>query len=154
MLEWNLQKLEIKRLRPHVSNPRKLTKEQHSHLKKSIEKFGLIDKPIVTRMPECDDFQIIAGHQRLKILKEIGHKEVECNVCNVILSQHDVDELLIRHNKNTGEWDWDLLANDFEPTDLFEWGFTAEDLHLDLEDAPKEGKDKKKKTCPECGAEV
>lgn len=151
MLEWYLQKIDMKRLRPHPHNPRKMTKEQYSHLKKSLEKFGLIDKPIVTKIEGCEDFQVIAGHQRLKILKEIGQKEVECSICTVILSQQDIDELLIRHNKNTGEWDWDELANSFDVVDLFESGFTADELHLESEDNPKDKKDKKKQTCPECG---
>ena len=41
-----------------------------------------------------------------------------------------VEELNIRLNKNTGEWDWDILANDWEVDDLLAWGFTEEELSI------------------------
>jgi ParB-like chromosome segregation protein Spo0J len=148
MIEWHLETRKISELTPHQSNPRRITKEQYAALKASLDKFGLIDKPIITI-----DNQIIAGHQRIRILKDEGHKQVECWVPNKELDQHEVDELLIRHNKNTGEWDWDEVANSFEVGDLFEWGFTADDLHLssDDEDEPKKKKDK---LCPHCGESI
>ena len=42
------------------------------------------------------------------------------------LSDRDVEELNIRLNRNTGEWDWDILANEWEVEDLQEWGFDDE----------------------------
>jgi hypothetical protein len=152
MIDWKLQKIEIKRLKPHAYNPRKLTKEEHAQLKKSLERFGLIDKPIVTPMEGREDYQIIGGHQRLKIIQEMGYKEVDCHVSDRPLTPREIDELLIRLNKNNGEWDWDELSNSFEVEDLFDWGFRAEDLHLSAEEKPE--KTKAEKTCPNCGEKI
>lgn len=145
MIKWHLETRKIKDLSPHLSNPRKLTKEQHAQLKTSLDKFGLIDKPIIT--PEG---QILGGHQRIRILKEEGIKEIECWVPDREMTEGEVDELLIRLNKNTGEWDWEEIANSFEVVELLDWGFTADDLHIDTgedDDKPK----KKEKLCPHCG---
>ena len=126
MITWHLETRKISTLKPHPSNPRKLTKEQHAHIKTSLDKFGLVEKPIVN-----PDGAIIGGHQRIKVLKDSGLKEVECWVPDSPLDQRALDEMNIRLNKNTGEWDFDILANSWEITDLFEWGFTADELQFD-----------------------
>lgn len=123
MIQWKTEIRHIKGLKQHPKNPRQLSKDQHKHLKTSLEKFGIADKPIVNT-----DGTIIGGHQRLKVLKELGHKEIEVLVPSRTLSSEEVDEMNIRLNKNTGEWDFDVLANEWEVNDLIEWGFTEEEL--------------------------
>lgn len=147
MIDWHLETRKISELVPHKSNPRRMTKEQKAALEASLNKFGLIDKPICTI-----EGQLIAGHQRLRILKEQGVKEVLCWIPDRAMTEQEVDELLIRHNKNLGEWEWDTLANDFDVVDLFEWGFTAEDLHVDDKETPE--KEKPEKCCPHCGEKL
>lgn len=125
-MQWKLEKRNIFDLKPHPKNPRRLTKDQEAHIAKSLEKFGLVEKPIITA-----DNQIIGGHQRLKVLKKQGVKEIECWVAVQPMTQHDVDELNIRLNKNTGEFDFDILANEWEIADLVEWGFSLEEFDID-----------------------
>jgi ParB-like chromosome segregation protein Spo0J len=149
---WKLELRKIKDLKAHSKNPRELSKVQAEHLKRSIDKFGLIEKPIVNL-----DNTIIGGHQRINILKQLKEQEVECWIPDHELSQDEVDELCIRLNKNTGDWDWDILANEWELNDLFKWGFNEKDfdnlMHsVDNVDEEKEPK-KKLKICPECGHE-
>jgi len=127
MINWHIEKRKISELKDYSKNPRKLTAEQASHLKSSLEKFGVIDKPFINQ-----DNVLIGGHQRVKILKKLGHKEIEVYVPDRSLDGKEVEELNIRHNKNTGEWDWDILANEFEMDDLISWGFDAEDLIGDI----------------------
>lgn len=147
MIGWKLETRKISSLKPHPSNPRRLTKEQHAQLKTSMDKYGLIDKPICTI-----DGLILGGHQRIRILKDDSVKEVECWIPDKELTQPEVDELLIRLNRNTGEFNFDILGNEFEVVDLLDWGFTADDLDLDPpEDDPKE---KKVKICPHCGEKI
>lgn len=131
---WHLEVRAIDSLEPHPRNARYLSKEDTKHLKKSIAKFGLIDKPIVT-----PDGLIIGGHQRVSILQQFGHETVECWVCdsNEPWSDVEVDELNIRLNKNTGSWDWDKLANQWDVNLLCEWGFKPEEFDDPL---PKEKK--------------
>lgn len=150
MIDWVLKKLKISTLSEHPKNPRRLTKEQHKHLKESLTRFGVAEKPICNT-----DGMIIGGHQRLKVLKEMGYKEVECWVAKEALTQEQVDELCLRLNKNTGEWDYETLANEFNVDDLVEWGFSAEDLGIDLSPLEDEKKNPdaevKEGTCSKCG---
>lgn len=133
---WKIENRLIKDLKPHPKNPRKLSKHDAEHLQKSLEKFGLIDKPIVT-----SDGLIIGGHQRLSVLKKMGEKHVECYVSDRDLSDKDVEELNIRLNRNAGEWDYDILANQWEIDELLSHGFTQEELSLDVEEISSEDPD-------------
>ena len=111
-------------------NPRQLTKDQYQGLKDSITRFGLVDPVIINKHKERDNI-IVGGHQRVKIAKDLGYKEVPCVEVN--LTPEKERELNIRLNKNTGEWDWDSLANYFDVSDLLEWGFTDDELQFDPE---------------------
>jgi DNA modification methylase len=123
MINWHLEKRKLKDLKDHAKNPRQLSENDAAHLTVSLDKFGLIDKPIINT-----DGTIIGGHQRKKILKKLQVKEVECWVPDRHLEEKEVDELNIRLNKNTGDWDWDILANEWEIKELLDWGFTEEEL--------------------------
>lgn len=124
-MKWKLELKKISDLKDYHKNPRRLSKEQYEHLKTSIDKFGLIDKPIITK-----DNILIGGHQRIQILKKENIKEVECWVSDQELTEKDIEELNIRLNKNTGEWDFDILANEWEIDDLLKWGFNPDELEI------------------------
>lgn len=154
-MKWSLVTVPIKQLKEHPRNPRQLSKKQAEDLQKSLDRFGLIDKPVITQ-----DHQLIGGHQRIKLLKKNKVKEVECWIPDEQLSEKDIDELCIRLNKNTGEWDWDILADTWDATDLLDWGFTidelvgpeAEDVIKEIPDEDTEADEKKStKECPKCG---
>lgn len=127
-MKWTLEKRRIKDLKPYPRNPRQLSKKQAAHLQESLDKFGLCE-PIVINQ----DNLIIGGHQRIRTLKKLEHKEVDCYVPDRQLTEQEVDELCIRLNQNVGSWDWDLLANEWEITDLLNWGFDQEELAIDIE---------------------
>jgi DNA modification methylase len=123
MINWKLQSIPLKSIVPTLKNPRKIDKNQLSHLENLISKFGLIDKPILN-----SDFTLIGGHQRLKILKKMKVKEVECWIPDQQLSQEDLNHLCIGLNLNQGKWDYDILANEWNMIDLIKWGFSEEQL--------------------------
>jgi len=106
-------------------NPRELTKDQHHNLKDSIVKFGFVD-PLIVNVHKDRKNVLVGGHQRLKIAKELKYKEVPC--VEVDLSPEREKELNIRLNKNTGQWDWDALSNNFDVGELTEWGFSSDVL--------------------------
>lgn len=144
-INWTLQTRKIADLKPHPRNPRKLSKADYEQLKTSIDKFGLIDKPIVTR-----DGSVIGGHQRLQVLKKMKAKQVECWVPEGDdISAEDIDELTIRLNRNTGEWDWDILANEWDEKELEAWGFQLDDFKIDTPNLDEEKSQVEK--CPTCG---
>ena len=123
MIEWKLEKRKVSSLKDYHKNPRKLSKHDAEHLQKSLEKFGLIDKPIIN-----PDGVLIGGHQRKNILKKLKVKEIECWVPERALDEKEVEELNVRLNRATGEWDWEVLGNQWEPDELIEWGFTPEEM--------------------------
>ena len=108
-------------------NPRELTKDQHQDLKDSITRFGFVDPLIVNTHKERKNI-LVGGHQRLKIAKELGYKDVPC--VEVDLTPDKEKELNVRLNKNTGQWDWDALANHFDVGELLEWGFSEDELQF------------------------
>lgn len=121
--KWHLATLKIRDLKPHPSNPRVLTDTQGSNLQTCINKYGLIDKPTVNL-----DNMIIGGHQRIALLKKQGVKQIECWQPDRQLTQVEVTDLMLRLNKNTGGWDYDALANNFDIETLFDAGFSELDL--------------------------
>lgn len=127
--------VKVSELKPAEYNPRRLTNEQHAHLTESIKKFGLVDPIIVNRHAGRENV-IIGGHMRCKIASELGMKEVP--VYFVDLDEAQEKELNIRLNKNLGEFDFDLLANNFEMSDLKEFGFTDKEFGFDMEVGEKD----------------
>lgn len=108
-------------------NPRQLTDDQYRDLKDSITRFGLVD-PVLVNKNKARLGIIIGGHQRVKVARTMGIKEVPC--IELDLDYDKERELNVRLNKNTGGWDFDVLANTFDIDELIEWGFTENDLRL------------------------
>lgn len=112
-------------LRPSEYNPRKHSKEQSDQLKESIRRFGLVD-PIIANSAEGRKGVVIGGHFRLEVTKELGYETVPV----VYVKIPDIEkekELNVRLNKNTGEFDLDLLA-EFDESFLADIGFDSEEL--------------------------
>lgn len=157
MIEWNLEEIPIKQIKDHPKNPRQITKDQMNQLSNTIDEFGLIDKPILNT-----DFTLIGGHQRIKILKKRKYKAIKCWIPNRQLTENEVDKLCIKLNKHHGSWDWDIMANEWDPITLLESGFTEDELMGTYEKYNKEVTEQnsketknssKKKSCPNCGHE-
>lgn len=133
----NIQKLKINQLKPAEYNPRKKlekTDEAYKRIKASIEEFGFVD-PIIVNVRTMT---VIGGHQRLEILKDLKHEEVECVVLN--LDEKKERKLNLSLNKNIGYWDNDKLEQLFDELglseqELFSTGFSmseVEDLKTDF----------------------
>jgi len=105
-LKWTTERRKIVDLIPAEYNPRLLTDAQAKELRKSLEKFDLVEIPAIDT-----DGTILAGHQRLSILKTMGREdeEIDVRVPNRKLTDQEAKEYNLRSNKNTGEWDMDKL---------------------------------------------
>lgn len=119
-------------LKPAPYNPRSSTKEQEKHLQESLRKFGVVEPIIFNKQTGY----IVGGHFRVRELKKLGYKEVECVI--VDLNEADEKELNIRLNANTGEWDWEELANDWDADTLEDWGLDLTGFEIDSEDFGEE----------------
>lgn len=112
-------------LRPSEYNPRRWDKESAKHLEKSIDKFGTVDPIIVNSAPQRKNI-IIGGHFRKEVAEKMGLKEIPVVYVNIPNIERE-KELNLRLNRNTGAWDWDLLA-EFDEALLADVGFTSEEI--------------------------
>lgn len=110
---------------PAEYNPRELTEDQFEQIKASIQRFGMVDPIIVNKNKDRKDI-IIGGHQRVKVATRMGIDKVPTVELDLTLEQEK--ELNVRLNKNTGRWNFDLLANHFDPSELLSWGFNETEL--------------------------
>jgi len=143
----------IKELIPADYNPRVLKKYQYEDLKKSLLNFGMVD-PVLVNMHVDRKNIIIGGHQRTRVWEEMGNDTIPC--IELILTLEQERELNIRLNKNTGEFNYEILANEFRTDDLLEWGFTEGELSFFEEpiEVPENQVDTEDKLCPHCGGKV
>lgn len=150
----------IETLKPSEYNSRKATEKECNDLKEGISEFGFVDPVVVNSAPHRKNI-IIGGHFRLRTAKELGIKTAPVVYVNIPDIEKE-KKLNLRLNKNTGSFDYDLLANNFSIEDLREVGF--EDVEIDNifdlnamnpSEKKDESGDKKKTTiCPECGEEI
>lgn len=125
-LEWHNAKRKVKELVPYEYNPRKLTEEKKQLLIKSIEKFNLAEVPAINL-----DNKIIAGHQRIKVLMDLGRgdEEIDVRVPNRPLIDKEFKEYNITSNVPVGFWDVDVLDAHFEDINLLELGLDLEEIN-------------------------
>ncbi len=98
----NIEKIKMSKLNPTKYNPRKDLKpgdSEYEKLKRSISEFGYVEPIIWNRRTG----NIVGGHQRYKILKEMNYKEAECVV--VDLDDNREKALNVALNKISGEFD-------------------------------------------------
>jgi len=124
----NIEYVSINNIKPNEYNPKQITQKQFEDLKKSITEFGIVD-PLIVNKAKGREGIIIGGHQRYKIYQELKIEEIPVIYVEINNIQKE-KELCIRLSKNTGEWDWDLLANLFNENDLISWGFTEDELFM------------------------
>ena len=120
--------IDIKKVKPNKSNPRVIRDEKFRKLVRSIKEFPemLRVRPIVVN----GDMETLGGNMRLKACLEAGLKEVPV----VKVSEWDVarqKEFVIKDNLGYGEWDWEVLANEWDEEKLEEWGLDVTGWKLD-----------------------
>jgi len=106
-------------------SPRKWNKEQEDALRESIERFGIVD-PIITNKADGRHNVVIGGHFRLKIAKDLGYTEIPVVYVDIPELERE-KELNLRLNKNTGSFDFKLLA-EFDKAFLSLIGFSSEEI--------------------------
>lgn len=117
----------IDELIPAEYNPRQLTEKQFADLVTSFQNLGTLEPAVINTNAERKNI-IISGHQRLRVAKHLGKTEYPC--VEVDLDRAKEMEANIRLNKNTGAWDYDLLANNFDLEELKDWGFEDWELKI------------------------
>lgn len=127
-----IEKRKIDELIPAIYNPRKdltINDAEYKKIKRSIETFGYVDPIIVNERTGV----IVGGHQRLKVLRELGYEEIEVSI--VDLDEKQEKALNIALNKISGEWDFELLKDLLEELDAGD--FDVELTGFDMDEIEK-----------------
>lgn len=112
-------KLKINELKPNKDNPRIIKDHKFKKLVQSIKDFPemLELRPVVLD----EDLNILGGNMRYKACVEAGLKEVPVKIAKG-LSEEQKQEFIVKDNVGFGEWDWDMLGNEWDNVKLGEWG--------------------------------
>nr|DAN54727.1 MAG TPA: ParB protein [Caudoviricetes sp.] len=148
MTEKNLQKTEmmkISEIKPNPNNPRIIKDEKFKKLVQSIKDFPemLELRPIVINTENI----VLGGNMRLKACQEAGLKEVPI-IRAENLTPEQQQEFIVKDNVSFGEWDWDMLANEWDTDELKDWGldvlapldYEDKNEEIDVSDFEDEGK--------------
>lgn len=129
-----MKEIKVSSLIENPNNPRFIRDDKFEKLKKSIEEFPkmLELRPIVVN----DKMVIVGGNMRFKAIQELGYAKIPESWVKKA-SDFTADELrkfIILDNSGFGEWDYDLLSQQYEVVELQEWGITIphyEPVNLD-----------------------
>jgi len=125
-MKWTIKEVKISDLKEYDKNPRKIKKEQLDKLTAHINEDGYHQRIIVNT-----DYTIIGGHQRKKALLQAGYKPldvIEVLMPERTLQQQELDRINVRDNLDFGEFDFDILQEQFNLEELEEFGFDKEFL--------------------------
>jgi ParB-like chromosome segregation protein Spo0J len=150
-ITWKLDKRQLSDLKDWPDNPRTMTDDQGNALADSINRFGFAEPIIINT-----DNMIIGGHMRKRILLQKLEVGPDVNVPVMVpsrtLTEEELTEFAIRLNKNTGSFNFDMLANDYDMGELEEWGFTPKDFGFgrDTEEPESSSDGEEEGVCPKC----
>ena len=130
-----MQKVKINAIKTNPKNPRLIKDDKFKKLVKSIQEFPqmLELRPIVVD----ENNIILGGNMRYKACIEAGLKEVYILKAEDLTEQQK-DEFIVKDNVGFGEWDWDILANEWDTDKLTDWGL---DLPIYFNDRDELGTD-------------
>lgn len=125
-----MKKIQIDLIKENPNNPRFITDSKFKKLVKSIKKFPqmLEKRPIVVD----ENMVVLGGNMRLKACKEVGLKEVWISIAKDWTDEQK-REFVVKDNIGFGQWDWDLLGNEWADNQLEDWGLDIPDL-IDVDD--------------------
>lgn len=126
------QQVKISKVKGNPNNPRIIKNDKFKKLVKSIQEFPEMLKlrPIVVD----EDFMVLGGNMRLKASKDAGLKEVWIEIAEG-LTEEQKKEFIVKDNVGFGEWEWDMLANEWDSVQLAEWGL---DVWENLDDTKED----------------
>jgi len=124
------QQVKISKVKGNPENPRIIKNDKFKKLVKSIQEFPEMLKlrPIVVD----EDMMVLGGNMRLKASKDAGLKEVWIEVAEG-LTEEQKKEFIVKDNVGFGEWEWDMLANEWDSVQLAEWGLDVWQNEDDIE---------------------
>jgi len=131
----NTKIMKLSAIKQNPNNPRSINKDKFAKLVKSIEEFPrmLELRPIVLNK----DNIVLGGNMRLKACKHIGLTEVPVVYADD-LTEEEQRQFIIKDNVGFGDWDWELLANEWDVSDLNDWGLDLPDMDVQVLEAEED----------------
>lgn len=153
-LTWHNDNRRLGDLIPWPRNPRQIKDSSANRLLESLEQFDQVETIAIG-----PDGEVYNGHQRLKVwgAKYGPDLQVAVRIASRPLDEKEREKLTVYlHKGATGEWDFDILANEFDMQDLVEWGFNENELiDTTIPDENKaideESMKDTENECPKCG---
>tara|TARA_R110002110_G_scaffold14926_1_gene68308 strand:- start:48 stop:695 length:648 start_codon:yes stop_codon:yes gene_type:complete len=131
------QQVKISKVKGNPKNPRIIKNDKFKTLKHSIKTLPNYMKlrPVIVD----EEMMVLGGNMRLKASIDLGKKEIwtdmftqaDCDEMNEIAIEEDretktyleyCDEIIIKDNVSSGDWEWDMLANEWDSVQLNEFG--------------------------------
>ena len=130
-LEIKNYEIELTKLVPTEKNPRQITKKDFEILKKSLKDFPEMRE--IREVVVDENLRILGGHMRVRALLDLGEKTVP--VKQVFgLTEKQKDEFVIKDNIANGDWDMDIIANEWDADELAEWGLEDVEELIDTDE--------------------
>lgn len=131
--------MKLSAIKQNPNNPRSINKDKFNKLVKSIQEFPrmLELRPIVLNK----DNIVLGGNMRLKACKHIGLTEVPVVYADD-LTEEEQRQFIIKDNVGFGDWDWELLANEWDVSDLNDWALDVPQVLDEALEQPEEEQEK------------
>tara|TARA_R100000808_G_C2132941_1_gene141806 strand:- start:996 stop:1610 length:615 start_codon:yes stop_codon:yes gene_type:complete len=125
------EQVSISKIKGNPNNPRVIKNDKFKKLVQSIKDFPemLELRPIVVD----ENMMVLGGNMRLRASKEAGLTEVWIDVATG-LSEEQKQEFVVKDNVGFGDWEWDMLANEWDSKKLNEWGLDVWLTEDDIEE--------------------
>jgi DNA modification methylase len=122
-----IQIVKLSEIKSNPNNPRIIKDDKFRKLVKSIQEFPkmLEIRPVVVNA----DMIVLGGNMRLKACKEAGLKEVPVIFAHD-LTEEEQKQFIIKDNVGFGEWDWDMIANEWDAEEVEEWGLDIPEFSI------------------------
>ena len=104
------------------ANPRLIKDDKYKALVKSLQEDDLTGVEPLKVYPMGEQFVVLGGNMRFRALQELKVQDVACIIVPEDTPADVLRKVVILDNSGFGEYDWDLLANEWEADELKEWG--------------------------------
>jgi len=125
----NIIIVKTKDIYPNLKNPRVIRNEQYNKLMQSILDFPdmLNKRPLVCFTSISNQITVLGGNMRLKAIQDIGIAEIPVIMADK-WTEKQRDMFIIKDNVSFGDWDWDIIANEWKQEEVTDWGLEIRSL--------------------------
>ena len=117
------------------ANPRQINEQKYELLKKNITDYPeLLEYRGLLVYPHDGKYITIGGNMRLRALSELNYREAPCAVLPAETTVEQLKAYIILDNDNFGQWDWDMLANEWDTEILSHFGLDIIGMQGDIDD--------------------